>query len=360
MTMHMLDNPEHFKKYDKHKVLESIIALPKQCQQAWAETTQIKFPASYHKVKNVVIAGMGGSTLGGYMIKSIYEKELRVPMEVVNHYNLPEYVNRDTLVIVASYSGGTEETLAAAQEAKKRGGKIMGITTGGPLGKWLAAHKVPRYVFVPTHNPSGQPRLGTGYTMIGMLAMLCSAGVFGSRRSLAGDIARSLKSCDYNRLFGSFAPTTKNPAKQMAEKLKNRGVLIFASQHLIGNAHTMANQINESAKQFAVSFPLPEANHHLMEGLTFPKTNSRNLAGLFLESNLYHPRVAKRYPISREVLQKQHIPAYAWAPRGNNRLLQALEALSFGSFLSFYLAMQNNLDPSQIPWVDYFKRKLGA
>lgn len=179
--------------------------------------------------------------------------------------------------------------------------------------------------------------------MMGMLAFLAKTKAL--NKSLA---LRSKLSFD----------TLENRAKQMATKLQNRGVLIFASEHLDGNAHTMSNQINESAKQFAVSFAIPEMNHHLMEGLTFPKSNHRVLAGLFLESTLYHPRVQVRYPITREVFQKQHIPSFSWLPKSATRLDQALETLSFGSFLSFYLAMLNHLDPSTIKWVDYFKRKL--
>lgn len=340
-------------RISKNNVFNSILALPKQCAQAWEEAGRVIIPLSYRNPRNIVVAAMGGSGLGAHIIKTVYERELRLPFEIINHYELPGYVDKSSLVFLISYSGGTEEILETAKTAKKRGVKIIGITSGGELGKWLTKHNLPRYIFEPRYNPSGQPRLGIGYTMMGMLAMLSKVAAPPLRVRGGWEELRIIHNspCPSYLKRGTLH-------KDLAYNLKDRGVLIFASEHLIGNAHTLANQINESAKQFATWFPIPEMNHHLMEGLSYPKTNPKNLVGLFLKSNLYHPRVQARYAITKEIFEKQHIPVYEWSPKSAERLDQALETLLFGGLVSFYLADINRVDPSKIPWVDYFKSKL--
>ncbi|KKU13692.1 MAG: Bifunctional phosphoglucose/phosphomannose isomerase [Parcubacteria group bacterium GW2011_GWC2_45_7] len=366
-----LDNSANFKKYDPHHVLESVLALPKQCTQAWSEASRIKLPPEYSNPTNIVVAAMGGSGLGAHLIKSVFsakggsaaggEPSLRIPLEIINHYQLPAYVGKNTLVIIISYSGSTEEPLAAAKEAKKRQAKIAGVTAGGELKTWLKQNNLPAYIFNPLHNPSGQPRLGTSYLLMGTLGLLINLpGIFTTpSKKLATLIQDAIRATEEAvKKYGPAIPASKNPAKQLATKLHERGALIFASEHLLGNAHILANQIHESAKQFAAWFAIPEMNHHLMEGLTFPKLNHRYLTAIFLESSLYHPRVATRYPITKDVLQKQKVPAFSFALQSQEHFNQAIETLTFGGFLSFYLTMLNHIDPSKIPWVDYFKKRL--
>jgi len=127
---------------------------------------------------------------------------------------------------------------------------------------------------------------------------------------------------------------------------------------LVGNLHTIVNQINESAKNFSCYFPLPELNHHLMEGLTNPKNNSKNLIFVFIESNLYLKRIQLRYKITKEVLKKKNIEYVEFKAKEKTKILQSFEILLFGSYLSFYLSMLYKIDPSLIPWVEYFKKRL--
>jgi glucose/mannose-6-phosphate isomerase len=146
-------------------------------------------------------------------------------------------------------------------------------------------------------------------------------------------------------------------AKTFAEKLKNKIPIIVSSEFLLGNAHVLANQINENAKCFTTYFGLPELNHHLVEGLKNPSAN-KNLKFVLVNSDLYHPRNQKRYKILKEVLQRNKINFIEYRPKAKTKLQQSMETLLFGSYLSFYLAMIYNLDPSPIPWVDFFKKRL--
>lgn len=345
MPSYLLDDQKLINKFDSHNCLASIEKLDDQCQQAWNEAIKIKLPPSYRKVKNIVVAGMGGAALGAHLIKTIFSDKLRLPFEIVNHYNLPAYVGPETLIFLISFSGATEEVISAADQAKKLKAKLIVIASGGRLAKLAAENNWPAYIFDPIHNPSGQPRLGLGYTLMSQLAFL---------KKLA-----FLKVSFPSHLNPpQLKDKERTESKNMALNLQNKALFIVGAEHLLGNAHILSNQINENAKQFASWFALPEIDHHLLEGLAFPKNNKQNLKFIFLESDLYHPSVQKRFPLTREVLKKQGIESMVWQARSKTKFEQSLEALSFGGFLSFYLTMLNQIDPSEIPWVNYFKKNL--
>ena len=133
---------------------------------------------------------------------------------------------------------------------------------------------------------------------------------------------------------------------------------MVASEHLIGTAHTIKNQFNESAKTFCALFDIPELNHHLMEGLKNPAKLKELFTFVFINSNKYTERVQKRYPITSNVVEKNGVSFQMFSPRSENKLSQVFETLVFGSFIVFYLTKKYSIDPMAIPWVDYFKQEL--
>jgi glucose/mannose-6-phosphate isomerase len=338
-------NPQQIKKLDKSNLLGSIELLGKQCEQTWREVKKIKIPDSYRQVENIVISGMGGSALGGHIIQTLFPNELKTPVEIVRSYKIPAYVGPKTLLVLSSYSGNTEETLAAAAEGKKRKAKIMGLATGGKLADFLHRNNYPAFIFKPTYNPSGQPRMGLGYSVMGQIGLLKKCGLLKVEEK---EIDRIVK------LLGH----KNTAAKNLAEKIKNKIPIVVASEFLLGNAHILANQIDENAKCFAAYFELPELNHHLMEGLKNPGANRRNLIFILIASNLYLSRNQKRYKILKTVLAKNKIKFLEYRPAAKTKFQQSWETLLLGSYLSFYLAMSYNLDPSPVPWVNFFKKEL--
>lgn len=338
--------PQQIKKLDKSNLLGSIELLGEQCAEAWRDAKKIKIPENYHSVENIVVAGMGGSALGGHIIQTLFANQLKAPIEVVRGYNLPAYVGPKTLLILSSYSGTTEETLSCAQEGKKRKAKIMGLASGGKLANFLRSNNYPAYFFKTTYNPSNQPRMGLGYSIIGQIGLLTKCGLLKISDQEIKNVVSEL-SCRPRSI------------EKIAGTLKNKIPIIVASEFLLGNAHVLANQIDENAKCFAAYFELPELNHHLMEGLKNPATNKKNLIFFLINSDLYLPRNQKRYKILETVLIKNKINFLEYHPAAKTKLLQAFEVLSFGSYLSFYLAMSYNLNPSPVPLVDFFKKQLG-
>jgi len=353
----ILDDAKMIARLDSGNVRASISALPDQIASAWRDARKVRVPATYRNADQIIVAGMGGSTLGAHLIKSVFGDALKAPFCFVNDYKLPGSVGRKSVVILSSYSGTTEETLACGREALRRRAKVMGITSGGPLAKLLKKEKAPAYIFKPAYNPCGQPRLGLGYMIVGLLALLKSMRAVSINAAEINELPSLLRtlSAKWSPLF----PLRANPAKLMALALARTAPVVVSAEHLVGNGHILQNQIHESAKQFSAAFPLPELNHHLMEGLAYPKEMKKLLAFVFIDSSLYGERIARRMKITKKVLGKQGYGYNGWQASASTRLLQAFETLAFGSWVSFYMAMQNRTDPSNIPWVRFFKKELG-
>ena len=161
-----------------------------------------------------------------------------------------------------------------------------------------------------------------------------------------------------NAIYADLSVT--NPSLDLAYRARLRAPLIIASEHLTGNAHILANQWNENAKNMAAWFAIPELNHHLLEGLTGPPAVRNRLLAVLLHSNLYDERNQKRYDITRQVLDEQKIASISINPHGKTPLEQAFDTLLLGAYASFYQAVLNKINPSPIPWVDYFKRLMSA
>lgn len=329
-------------------IIEAIKKLPQQCNQAWEETQVLDFPTNW-KVDNIAVCGMGGSTLSTHILECT-AYGLRVPLKIINDYVLPDWAGENTLVLLNSYSGNTEEVLACAEEAKKRGSYIVVLTSGGKLSEFAKENMVPAYIFNPKHNTTKQPRFGIGYSLFGQLGILNKLGIF-----------RDTRFDEYiNSSIGMFLPEIdkiNQNAKDFSVELKNHLLVILAGQHLVGNAHAFANQMNESAKSFAAWFALPEANHHLLEGLKHPEIA---VTGIFLESENYSEKTKKRIKITKEIFEKNSYKILTYTPRNWGILLsEALQVLLFSSLVSAYLGLEYGEDPVSIPTVDYFKEKLG-
>ena len=283
--MIFLDNIKRIKKLDSQGMWQSIESLGLQCQQAWEEAQEVKIPKSYRNIDNILINGMGGSGLGGHIIEFLYGGELKVPFKVINSYKLPGFVNQRTLYILSSYSGTTEEVLATLSEARKRRARLLVICAGGVLARQAKKNRIPGYIFTPRFNPCGQPRMGLGYAIVGLITMLKKCGLFRVTEAEFKGIIKTIVLL--HRDFGLKTPISRNKAKKTAQAVQASIPIIVGAGHLAGNTHVIANQINENSKNFSAYFLISELNHHLMEGLLFPKGNRKNLHFLFIESSQY-------------------------------------------------------------------------
>ncbi len=337
-------------------VLDTIKAFSSQLLQSWEQVSSLTLSYDFDKILNVVLCGMGGSALGGRIVHSLTERSLHLPFEVVTGYHVPFYVGEQTLAILCSYSGSTEETLNAFHEAYEKRGQLFTITVGGKLAELAGEHQIPGYTINPEFNPSNQPRLALGYNVGSLLALFNKAGFLSiSQEEFASAVH---KAEGYAQEFSPEMPEESNEPKRMINTLTSKIPVLIASEHLVGSAHAFKNQLNETAKTFSALFDLPELNHHLLEGLSFPAEEKKHLHFVFIESDLYSDRVKKRYAITKDVLDKNGITHSSYKVRSMDTLSQVFELLTFGSFVQYYLALKNNAKMMEIPWVDYFKEEM--
>ena len=314
--------------YDTSVVLKSILMFKAQARDAWRDVEKIKIQKN-NDIANIVITGMGGSTLGAHFILSVFAQNLKLPIVIVNDYHLPAWVNKNTLVIASSYSGNTEETISTFNESVSRGAVVVAITTGGALQKLSEKNNIPCYVIDEKYNPSKQPRYGLGYNLFGILGILTAMNLCQlSTEEILKEIDRLPETEDE---FYALFP--KKNIQALARSLKNKIPVIIVGESMAGNAHILQNQFNESAKNFAVYFTIPEMNHHLLEALTKPKKLTKKINFLFMTSDFYNERVQKRFKNTIGILQKLGIGYNTIVGHGDTSLTQALRMISFGGML---------------------------
>ena len=355
MEQSILDSRERIAQLDASNMLGSIEALGKQIEHAWNDLKKIEFTAKTD-IKNVVISGMGGSALGADVIQHLFKSELTVPLYINRNYTLPAFVNEHTLVVLSSYSGTTEEVISAAADAETKGAQIMIICAGGALQELAEQKGYTFYKIDPVHNPSKQPRMAIGYSVFGTIGLLEKAGLLSISDSdvsaVTATISKQVENCTVE------VSGESNPAKTLAYLMIDRQPFIVVADFLEGAAHVSANQHNENGKAFVNYKVVPEINHHLMEGLQFPKSNASTHFFIFVTSVLYPPKISLRMKITQHIVEENTIETTAVPLQATSKLEQAFELITLFSFCSFYLAMLEGIDPSPIPFVSSFKEKL--
>lgn len=352
-----LNDIKEISNFDSGRVAESIVLLPEQIADAAKQAKRLKLPSLYSKVDKVVVSGMGGSNLGARIVASVFKEDLSASMTIEAGYVVPNHVDKKTLFILSSYSGSTEETLFTYAEAKRRKAKIVvisGKSSNNPLWDLMRQEKLPGLIFDPLANPSKQPRMALGYSLFGMIAILEKAGLLKvgnkARERIVSDLKASGKKLDIGVL--------DNQAKRMALELSGRQTFLCAGDFLEGNLHALRNQFCENSKNIASYLVLPDMNHYALESLSNPLDNKDHLTFVFFKSSLCSARLQKRLELTKQVVEKNGIKAVEWELKGKTKLAQACEMLQAGSWVTFYLAFLNGVDPVKIPWVDWFKERL--
>jgi glucose/mannose-6-phosphate isomerase len=348
----ILDSRKEIAKIDKENMMGSIEELGNQVKHAWEDLKSISFQP-IAEIKNVVIAGMGGSGLGADVIKHLFKDELKVPLDYVHDYTLPGYVNENTLVILSSYSGTTEEILACAEQAEQFSAQIMVIAAGGKLEEIAKENNYPLYKIDPKFNPSNQPRMAIGYSIFGTVGLLEKAGIINITDqqidAVVSAIKNQIEQCKIE--VGS----EENPAKALAFMMIDRRPVFIASDFLEGAVHVSNNQHNENAKIFSDYKIIPEMDHHLLEGWKYPKSNSSTHVFIFIQSMLYHPKNIIRVQLTQKIAEENEIDSITVPLKAQTKFEQVFELITMFAFSGLYLSILEGIDPSPIPFVESFK-----
>ncbi len=342
----MLDDPARIASHDPGGMLESIRDLPRQCRRAWEQALSFHLPADYRRVSALAVLGMGGSAIAGDYLRAL---GTRLPVGVVRAYDLPPWVDGHTLAVASSYSGNTEETLSACQQALARGAKVVAITGGGRLGELARERGLPLFEV----RYRAQPRAALGYSLMPLLRV---AGLVGALDDPSPWVDEALALLEREReRLDAVVPAAENPAKALALRLHGRLTVVFGAGPLAEAARRFKTQVNENAKAWAFHEELPEADHNAIVAFARPEEVARRTCAVFLRSERLHPRVLLRYEFTQRALEEAGVECQTVDVPGEGPLAQLLAATLFADYTSFYLALLNGVDPTPVPEIERLK-----
>jgi len=333
-------------KLDSLRIGKALELFPEQIKTTFAQATQ----SNIEKIDfdSVVISGMGGSSNAGKIIESLISDSFNKPFVVFNDYGLPSWVNANTLVVLNSYSGNTEETLSAYEAAKKVGAKVIGVTTGGKLAELITSGEIKgAIVNAGDTNPSGYPKSGLGLSFGALFGSLIKSGVLNYSED---DLLTTLSELEEIRKLWNV----KDVAKQFEKKIP----VLFSSKSLLGPLNAGRNAICEIGRTFTLFFDFPEVNHVLIEATLKPDFVKEKVKYLFFESEFDHPRIKLRYKITKEIFDKQGLSYQSYTLCGKTKLTQVLEIPHYCAWLGYYLSMFEGVDPGPEPWIIELKNLL--
>jgi glucose/mannose-6-phosphate isomerase len=340
----VLDDLKHIANRDKSDALGKAAKAPSQLRYGFG--TDI---GGEYKPQNVVLAGMGGSALGANLFIGWTSPGL--PVAVTRHYDIPGFVGKRTLFIASSYSGNTEETLSALAQAESAGAKIVAIASGGRLADLAREKSYPLFEL-----PGGlQPRMAVFYSFRALAELFEALGLMSDLTAQLETAAHFMEQAQ--TAWQPDVPTAQNPAKEIAEEIAGKTPVIYAGPRLSPVAYKWKISINETAKNAAFYNQWPEFNHNEMVGWTSHPVE-KPFAPIELLSSFEHERVLKRFTISNRLLSGRMPHPLQIQAEGNSLLEHMLWTVLLGDYVSIYLALINNVDPTPVEIIEKLKDEL--
>jgi glucose/mannose-6-phosphate isomerase len=342
----MLDDENVIKQRDPQDALGFEAKQPEQL----AHDFGIAHSATFKPVANVVFAGMGGSSLVAELAKTW--PALHVPFVISKEYRLPSFVNEQTLVIVASYSGNTEETLEALDEARQKGAQIAAIAHGGKLVERAHEHE-DVLAIVPECT---QPRTAVFYMYRALTEILIAAKL--APESSIGELEALVQPLEQaTNAWKTDMPSGHNLAKQLAQRMAGKTSIIYGGPLMYPAAYKWKIDVNESAKNTAWCNFLPEFNHNEFLGWSSHPVE-KPFAVIDLLSSFEHPRVQKRFEVTDRLLSGMRPASINVEAKGASVLEHMLYLVLLGDFATTYLAFLNGVNPTPVDLVEKFKKEM--
>ncbi len=343
---------QKIQELDKENIFDAIGAQPDQLLRNYADTMQADVTADEGVgIQNIVLCGMGGSALAANILKNWVYDQLVVPFEIVRGYNVPDYVSPDSLVIISSHSGNTEETLACYKEAMGQSARVMVMSAGGELVS-LANQNNQTLLELPTGI---QPRLSV---FAGLKALAC---VFEDMRLVAttdlrGQLINTANYLDEVKFAMSPDNDADNTAMQIAEKIAGKIVVVYAGPALGSAAYKWKINLNENGKQLAFYNTYPELDHNEFQGWMFPA--NKDLVSIQLESDLEADQMKKRMEVTKSILSDHGFDPITIKAQGPTYIDQLLSTILLGDYVSAYVGILNGIDPTPVELVEKLKQQL--
>jgi len=338
-----------YQHIDTDNMHQSIYEFSDHLMQAVEIGKSIALKNQYSDIHNVVVAGMGGSAIGGDVARLLCKNELKVPMVVSRNYTLPGWVNENTLVICCSYSGNTEETLAAFEHARDKGAQIAGLSTGGTLSEKMA-----EFEFDLVTIPGGlQPRAALGFSLVPMLFLMKQTGLIGSETIDQLPEAASFIASIRDQ-YGK--QSDDNPTYSLAQRIYKTIPVIYGETDATGTlAVRFKGQLSENAKMLAYCNELPEMNHNEIVGFKNNQDILNHMSVIWLKDEKDHPRIAVRQDSTREIIGDLCANHEMVSLEGDSAAIRYLHLIHYGDWVSYWCAILHQTNPTPVKKIDRLK-----
>lgn len=324
--------------------MKTLVAnFSKQLTEAIKIGSNAKLTPSKNKIQNILICGLGGSGIGGSIVSQLVTPNATVPIDSSKGYFIPAYVNENTLVIISSYSGNTEETLQCLEHSIKKNAKIVCITSGGAVEK-IAKEKGLDHIIVPGGMP---PRSCLGYSLVQLFFILGFFQIIPDNYKKELDASIKLLDAEESNIIAE--------ATSLSQKIIGKLPIIYATTYNEGVAIRLRQQLNENAKILCWHHVIPEMNHNELVGWT---EKNDNLAVLFLLDKDEYTRNLARVEINKEVIKKYTSNIIDIYSKGNSPIEKAIYFIHLGDWLSVILGESRGADLMEIKVIEHLKSAL--
>lgn len=341
------------KKYDKQNMYSVLYDFPLQvCDAVDIAKKIVVKKIKTEKINNIIINGLGGSAIGGDLIRSYTANEISVPVYINRNYTLPAFAKKDTLAIISSYSGNTEETVTAFKEALKRKCQIVCITSGGTVEKLAKKHGC-----LMVKIPGGlQPRCALGYSFFTLLILFSKLKFIGDKSGEINDVIINLEQAltEYTNF-----ESEPNEALRIAAVLKDKLPVIYSSVDVLDIVNLRwRGQISENAKILAYGNLYPEMNHNELVGWKLNEDILKKIVVIYLEDVNDNNRIKMRMKITEKVYKKYASNILHLNSDCNTGLGRMFDLIYLGDWVSYYLAILNEVNPTPVDAISYLKKEL--
>ena len=350
MPTTFLDNVEKIRAVDKSGMLNFSINAAEHYREAAKNAERIII--DYPKPSNIVVAGLGGSAIGGDLLKDWAKTQLSIPIEVSREYRLPAYANKKTLVFITSYSGDTEETLSSLLDALKRKCMIYCISSGGALLKYAQKHKVP-YLQVPSGMP---PRGAFPYMLLPLLVYLEKAGLVKSIREELNETFSLLEKISEDN--GPEKPANENFAKGLAQNIGESTPVIYGFGYYRSVAQRFKQQFNENSKSAAKWEFFPELDHNEIVGWEGRGEQCRWYSIILIRDVDEPAEIESRIEATKQIMERRGLIIVDLEAQGKSPLAKMVSTIVVGDFTSVYLSVLRGEDPTPVKTITTLKNTL--
>ena len=349
-----------FSELDKANMIELLEEFPQKMKHALRLGEEFSIPTNFLSTpdpalsfKNIVIFGMGGSAIGGDLLSDYLADELSIPIVVIRGYDIPKFVDKDSLVFAVSYSGNTEETLSVLKKCLEAKARIIALTSGGKLAVLSQENNFP-IIRVPAGI---QPRAAISYLFFPLLKALERLGLIKERNSETEETLNILQ--ELSKEYGTKSPLENNFAKKVALSLYQHLPLIYGSEGLLkAVAMRWKTQINENSKWPCFWNVFPELDHNEIVGYEIENNINRQVKIIYLQDKEGLLRVEQRRKITRKIIEDKVAEFIVCPTKGKGKMARMFSLIFLGDLASYYLAILNQIDPSPVACIEDLKKQL--